>query len=424
MNPYTTTLTIILLLSSLTDTIRRVGTGSITAMGILTILIGVGSIVLLCTCRQIPKSANVIVWLIAFLGLGIMTLYWNMSLSLVSPVFAFQNLLVYVAFVGVMLLSAIETYRTPYLPWYVSDGFSRGSQIAGVVYGSSLLMGGFGTSLIMGARSFALFAIVALAWCLASWRYQHKAAGLWSILLATMVACSFSRTATMVALIMIPLSRLSPRNKQGWMKFALWIGLITTIAYLTFTYVEPIRGRFVEAGDSGKLGSVQVNTSGRDRIWEAVGNSIAQSPIIGKGPGSVVVPVNAANPSVGGHPHNDYLRLAHDYGYIGLGLWLTGFIGLIWRTAKNWLWADRFDRATAHIHLAALLGLIGAAQGMVTDNVVVYIFAMAPLGILVGASIGVGSMRKNYLAATDAAMYYDMDSDDWDSDSISISHHS
>jgi O-antigen ligase len=68
------------------------------------------------------------------------------------------------------------------------------------------------------------------------------------------------------------------------------------------------------------------------------------------------------------------------------------------------------------------LGLVGAAQGMLTDNIVVYIFAMAPLGILVGASIGVGSMRRNYLAATDSAMYYDMDNDDWDSDSISVSH--
>jgi O-antigen ligase len=422
MNPYTITLAFILLISSLTDLVRRVGAGSFTALGMLTIAIGVGSVLLVLTCRQIPKSANVIIWLVAFLGLGVTSLYLNMSLSLVSPTFAFQNLLVYVAFVGVMLVSAAETYRTPYLPWYVSDGFTRSAQISAVIYGSSLLIGGFGSSIFMGARSFALYAIIALAWCLAAWRYQYKGMAIWAILLAVMVACSFSRTATVVTLVMFPLSRLSPRSKQGWMKLGLWVGLIATVAYLTFTYVEPIRERFVDRGDRGSVGGLQINTSGRDRIWEFVGNSIAQSPIIGKGPGSVEVPVRAANSTANGHPHNDYLRLAHDYGYLGLGLWLLGFVGLIWRTGKNWLWADRFDRATAHIHLAALLGLVGAAQGMLTDNIVVYIFAMAPLGILVGASIGVGSMRRNYLAATDSAMYYDMDNDDWDSDSISVSH--
>ncbi|NJK53405.1 MAG: O-antigen ligase family protein [Leptolyngbyaceae cyanobacterium SU_3_3] len=157
---------------------------------------------------------------------------------------------------------------------------------------------------------------------------------------------------------------------------------------------------------------MRVNTSGRETIWEAVQSSIDDSPLIGKGPGSVAVPVNAVNKTANGHPHNDYLRLMHDYGYIGLGLWLCGYGSLLVATLRNWLWADRNDRSTAHIHLAALLALVGVALAMLTDNLVIYIFAMAPLGVLVGASIGAGSLRRKMLAKQRQEAYF-QDQEEW-----------
>jgi O-antigen ligase len=398
MNPYTIALSLMLLVSALTDLVRRFSFGSISALGVLTIVAGVGSFVLVILRAKIPKAAMAATSLVLFLVLGVFSLYLNSATAVISVVGGMQNLLTYGAFVGLLILSAIETSRSPYLPWYVSDGFTRIAQISGTIYGVSLLIDGFGTSLLMGARSFALFAIIAVAWCLAMWRYRSPGAAVWALLLSVLVAASFSRTAMIATLVLYPLSRFSPHKAEGWLKMMVWVGMMTLIAYLAFTFVEPIRERFTDTGDSGQLGGLRVNTSGRETIWEAVQASIDDSPLIGKGPGSVAVPVNAVNKTANGHPHNDYLRLMHDYGYIGLGLWLCGYGSLLVATLRNWLWADRYDRSTAHIHLAALLALVGVALAMLIDNLVIYIFAMAPLGVLVGASIGVGSLRRKMLA--------------------------
>ncbi|NJK53406.1 MAG: hypothetical protein HC936_12415 [Leptolyngbyaceae cyanobacterium SU_3_3] len=70
----------------------------------------------------------------------------------------------------------------------------------------------------MGARSFALFAIIAVAWCLAMWRYRSPGAAVWALLLSVLVAASFSRTAMIATLVLYPLSRFSPHKAEGWLK--------------------------------------------------------------------------------------------------------------------------------------------------------------------------------------------------------------
>ncbi|MNT90185.1 hypothetical protein D3C72_2310390 [compost metagenome] len=54
--------------------------------------------------------------------------------------------------------------------------------------------------------------------------------------------------------------------------------------------------------------------------------------------------------------------------------------------------ADQRGDPAAAIHLAAILALFGVAISMATDNPLVYVFVMAPFGILVGASLG--AMRR------------------------------
>jgi O-antigen ligase len=138
-----------------------------------------------------------------------------------------------------------------------------------------------------------------------------------------------------------------------------------------------------------------VNTSGRDRIWQSVSDSAAESPWFGKGPGSAGIAVNKVNKTI--HPHNDYLRLLHDFGKLGLGIWALGYGGLFVQALQNWYWAEKYDRMTAHVHAATVLAMLVVAFVMITDNVVVYLFAMAPLGILLGASIGIASARRKIL---------------------------
>jgi O-antigen ligase len=396
MRPYPFVLGLILLLSGATDSLRRVSVGPLTLQGVMTIILGVGTLGLVMTRGKLPKFAWTVIPLVVFLVVGGLSCYVNLPISQIPFKDQTQGLLVYALFVGTMLLSAGEAYRSPVEPpWYLSEGFTKSAQLSMALYGFGILTEGPGSSGIMGPRSFAIYAIVAAGWLLACAKHKaFKGASWMAVGLTVLVAFSFSRTATVICLLLYPLSQISPRDSKSWLRVGATMGFIGLIAYLTFTYVEPIRNRFTDVGDSGSIGAVKVNTSGRDRIWESVAISAAESPLVGKGPGSVAIPVIKANQSANGHPHNDYLRLLHDFGWIGLGLWLVSYGAILVQAWNNWSWSERFDPVSAHVHEGAVLGLLAVAFMMVTDNVVVYQFAMAPLGILVGASIGLGQARR------------------------------
>jgi O-antigen ligase len=394
MNPYSFTLALILLLSSVTDATRRLAVGSLTLQGVLTIVLGVGTLVLVLARRRVPQAIYMASWLILFLGIGAISVYVNRETSMIGFRDQAQNLLVYALFVWMILLSATESHANPLMPpWYLSDGFTRAAQISMAFYGTSLLVGGLGTGIWMGARSFAIFAVIAMAWCLAGWRYRaFPTAGWCAIGLTVLIALSFSRTATVASLLLFPLAQVSPRDPRSWLRVVVWMGLIALVAYLAFTFVEPIRARFTAVGDNATVGGVQINTSGRDRIWQSVSDSASEAPWFGKGPGSAGIAVQKVNATI--HPHNDYLRLLHDFGRLGLGIWVLGFGGIFVQAWCNWFWAEKHDRMTAHIHAATVLAMLVVAFVMITDNVVVYLFAMSPLGILMGASIGMGAARR------------------------------
>ena len=388
-------LTSILLTSGLTDGVRRLSLGSMTALAAVTIVASLGSALLLLFSSRIPKRMALSGGIyLTFLGWGIYSLLMNRTSTDIGLPNSIQNLLSYGAFIGLLILSACETMENPFPTWYIRKGFLIASGLAAGLYGLGILIKGPGSDFFMGARAFSAFVVVMLPFCLAAWRYRVPNAGAISIALTICVALSFSRTATVIALILYPLSRFSPHKPEGWLRLVGWIAMISLVAYLSFTYVAPIRDRFLEKGDSGSIGGVSVNTAGRDRMWETVRNSIEKSPIVGQGPGSVAIPIGSVNKTAGGHPHNDYLRLTHDFGYVGCAIWLAGFAALLTTTFRHWLWADTYDRNMAHYHLGAMLGILGVMQLMLTDNIVVYMFAMGPLGILTGASISIGTKRQ------------------------------
>ena len=62
-----------------------------------------------------------------------------------------------------------------------------------------------------------------------------------------------------------------------------------------------------------------------------------------------------------GHPHNDYLRQAHDYGVIGLGLWVWGMVALAVRMVRNARRPYALDDPLSLVHVSAALALFGAA---------------------------------------------------------------
>lgn len=393
--------TVVVLFSSVVDYGTRIRVGPLSLQAIWTILIGVSGLVFVLFRAKLPKAVvgQGIVF-VSFLALGAVTLLINPGQVPYSLQNGIQALLVYSGFIGLVLLGAIETYDMGELPWYLTTGFSRASKIATVIYGLSILVKGPGNAEVFGPRSYGLFALVAIAWFAASGRYVKSSNTLWAIFTTLVATLSLSRTVTVLALMMFPLAQISPRDTKTWFRSAAWAGMVVLIAQLAFTFVPPIRERFTEKGDQGQIGGFKISTSGREFLWTKIGNSIAAAPPLAQ---AIGIGVGSTSLVIKDQPHNDYLRLRHDFGYVGLSLWAFGYAWLIWATIQAWNWADQYDPQNAHVPLAAFMSLLTIGLGMMTDNVIVYVFVMSPMGILTGSAIGLHAIRRKlrraYLSA-------------------------
>lgn len=385
-------LVVSLLLSGLVDLPRTLGLGPISGLAVLSIVYTATSWFFWSSLPLVTLSLLAVIWpLVLFLMWGFLSLLWH---PLTIP--GLQNLLVVLAFVGLILLSARESRRKPHAPFLIEKGLVQATRLAAGLYGLGVLLRGPSSGLILSPRAFALFALTGIAWHLASWHYGSRR-NLWEALaVAALVGISLSRLASVIALLLFPLSQIRVTSVKKWISVAFLSAATLGLAYIALTYVEPVRARFFEGDLSLHVGTVAINVMGRTNMWRATLESFAESPWIGKGPGAAQIVLSSLYPNIL-HPHNDYLRVLHDYGIIGLGFWLLGLSSLLWATWRARRQADRLKRKEARLHWAAFLALVALALSMVTDNSMAYIFVMAPQGILIGTSLG-----RRGIAATDS----------------------
>jgi O-antigen ligase len=298
-----------------------------------------------------------------------------------------QNVLVISAFVGFVLLASSESYRNRNFGWLVRTAIVWAAWLAAALYAIQLFVGGWGSVTFLSAGGFALFASLGIVCHLGAWRYGRRRELWWAVALTLLIGASLSRIALGIALMFFPLSQLSPGSLRSWIKMGLITALIASSALLAVTYVEPLHESFYE-GDLAEIGGVAINVSGRGNLWQVTLESYLQSPITGLGAGSSEEVLAQNLIGAADHPHNDYLRILHDYGPLGLGLLVLGLLKLLAATGRRWMRASRKGEPEASLHLAALLAVAGFAVAMVTSNVIVYVFFMAPLGALVGSSLG------------------------------------
>jgi O-antigen ligase len=390
------------LLSGLVDLPTRLSLGPISSLALLTIVYAVSTGILLLARPALPRSAvgagaafmAFVVWaLLSFTwyhaptGQG-----WRLLSLLAGP--GVQNMLVAFTFVGFIILASYESYHSYKFPWLIQRTLVRATWIAMGLFAITFLgQGGLETmqdpqTTIIGPRVFAAFALLGLAWYLSVWRYGSRRGLFWAIVITLVIALSLSRTALIVATIMWPLAAISLRSIWGWVRVSLVIVVIGGSMYFALTYIEPLHSRFFEGDTSLQVGGTMINAEGRSEAWELLSREFAESPVVGKGAGSSDELIAAEFGEGLGHAHQEYLRLLHDYGLVGAVLWLLGFAALLWTIWRAWQKADRTGDVEAPLHLAALLALFAIAAVMTTDNPAIYIFIMAPLGALVGASLG------------------------------------
>jgi O-antigen ligase len=271
------------------------------------------------------------------------------------------------------------------------------------LYAIGLVIAVFGAEPIVSGRAFALFALIGLAYLLSAWRYGAKRALLWAVVITVFIGFSLSRMAFVAALALFPLAQRPSKGARELARVAIWLVLVATVGYTAISYAEPLHDRFFSGDMSLEIGGVRFNASGRTVFWKATVNSYMESWLFGKGAGSSEVLVQTSFVDID-HPHNDYLRILHDYGLVGLVLWLSGMGALLWHVGRAWIRADRLNFSEAPLHLSAFLVLVAVSLVMTSDNPIVYIYIMGPAGALVGTSLGAKMARRaarpSFIAST------------------------
>ncbi|MDM7491458.1 O-antigen ligase family protein [Rhodococcus sp. CSLK01-03] len=284
-----------------------------------------------------------------------------------------QNTAVYVMFLAAIPI--VATSSSVGTAEWILRAFRFVAPVVGVVAAAQSLAG----VEIYGPRSVALLLVVFVAATLVMPKRTRLDRVLPFLLIAA-CALTLSRTAFFVSAILIPVSMLLSSGRGKFFKVLAAAVPAYLVMYWLITTWAPLRDRFLEGDAAYNLGGVALNTSGRSVLWEMTIDSWRGAFWTGHGPGSASAMITAQFRNIS-HPHNEYLRILHDLGMVGLLLFAVGMLALI-----MWTWR-RAVRLGHPIHKAATLALIGIAAVSVTDNVLVYPFVMLPTAILVGASM-------------------------------------
>lgn len=295
--------------------------------------------------------------------------------ALLNPTtFAWQNVAVYLGFVLAIPLTA-----------YLSSAGTSVTflRIAGwIALAASTLF--IVTTLagveFYGERAFAAVALVYLA-VLVPNRSANLLVRVAPYVVTAAIVLSLSRAAAAVALVMLVFLAVRGRRGRRLARAIFLLAMLVTVAVVVVWSYPPFRERFFGGDNAIQLGGgLTFNTSGRDRIWATVTESWVVSPWFGHGVGSAQELITNRLGTIA-HPHNEYLRLLHDFGIFGLVLFVLAMIALLWATGRRaWVY-------DAPEHWSAFLALFGILILGWTDNPLVYVFVVVPAGVLLGLSM-------------------------------------
>lgn len=229
----------------------------------------------------------------------------------------------------------------------------------------------------VGDRTLAIFLLPIMALGLASARYRSRWF-LWVVMGVVLVGlASLSRTAVAVLLVLLLFATTGlPRSQR------VLVLCLSVLVFVGALQVDAFRERFgggrmalTEIGVEGQGSKAALtvgglNTSGRGWMWLHVGGHALERPVLGHGTGSATAYMQALPGSPVAHPHNDYLRVFHDLGAIGLVMILAFGLGTLlyfrraFRTART-----RLGRELA---LASYLATLAYGLIAVTDNPLLY----------------------------------------------------
>ncbi len=372
-----------LALSASADVFGRIGAGPTSAYSWVTVgILGLVAILILTRPRVTlePGAAQACLIVCVFPLYAVVAAAWH-PLGITAA----QNLLVYVGF-ALVFVFAVRTASTGELTGaFLREALFFTYAGAAALYAGSLAIDGLGGGAILGARSFALFALTGIAWSAAYARHGFRREGVLALVLLLLTLLSLSRIAFAAGLLVALLAALDFSSAGRANRTLALIAGIAVVAYGAVALFSPFSERFT-SGDVITVAGIPVNVEGRQDLWKITWASAQDGLWFGQGAGSAEAAIERATGTVD-HPHNDYLRIVHDFGLAGLAAFLFAVLALLrlsWRRLRASSTAD--DRA---LHLSAFLALLAFCAAMATDNPIVYLFVVTPVALLLGTSAAV-----------------------------------
>lgn len=372
----------ILLTSSLVDVSTTIHIGPTSLQGVLSIAYFISGIILLAFIPGAPWSALAPVT--AFAGFAGLSLIWTQTVTN-----GLQNAISICTFALMLHLGMRASASDPTFIFWLNKRVKWAVGISTMTYLASVAVWGVDNNEIISARAFGMFALIGVAQQLARWRFGSIKGLLLAVAITAVIGLSQSRLALGVAIALFPLAQL-PGRKLRLRKILMGIvtlAIVIAASYGALWYFDSLRDRFLTGDVSIKIGDLVINGSGRARFWKVTIDAIQESPVFGKGAGSTEGLIEGTIGQIR-HPHNDYLRILYDYGYFGLALWIVGLGALIVGLWRRFQISETGQRNISRLQYAAMLTTIAFALVLTADNALVYLFMVAPIGLISGTAIG------------------------------------
>lgn len=371
--------TLALAVAALCDVPSRVtSSGGLSGSAALSVALGVFGVVSLPALlkKRIGPAA-------AFLPFVLFAI-WAIALAamLGTNTAGFQNLTIFWLFATVGTLTAL----------YIDDaGAERVRRWLVVVaclvaagYTASLLINGLGAVEPVGRRGFGLEALVLMAMLIPVGAARGKLTRALPWVLFLLIVASLSRTAMVAAGLLLAVRASQTRSGLRLYRFVALLAGAVAGMFWAVENLPVLQERFTGGDQAFQIGGYTIASQGRNNLWGVVWDNVGTAPILGHGPGSASDVIRRNIPGQT-EPHNDYLRILHDTGTLGLALFIVAIVALLVATARRSARSTTIEEKAPH--LGAFLALMALCVEMLTDNALIYSFVMAPLAVIVGLSL-------------------------------------
>ena len=235
----------------------------------------------------------------------------------------------------------------------------------------------------------------------AKYALDNKNAAIKWLLFATVPVIAVTRMGILAVGLTLP---LTGAPLPLWKRIAIVIG-VAAIGLLVFN-TERVQNKMFYSGEGTifdlSWDNPNLRTTGRKPILEAMERGIADSPLFGHGANASEQFILDRTDDELTHPHNDYLRLAFDYGYVGTLVFLVCMTAQLLHALR----AGYRSGGAARLFLIAGAGaFVPFALFMSTDNIILYAAFFGNLQFMI-LGAGYAALANEEASPTSAELTY------------------